>query len=501
MHNVTQFEVGSNYLLPDHYPILWSYKIAPSTDRDAKQTGEKPLRWSKEKKVAATLAIDGCMPRLSEILESSESLSTITEQFTNTLYEAVRPVLQLGAKQLTGARPGAVGEEPSDGDDITPHTRTSHPKQPWFCETCGVLRDAALAHLNKLRPNHEHELNKQRLESAKKKYNDHKKQCKLNYRISQTKHVLSLRVDNARAYWRLLNTGRAHSNPDIDMADFVAFFREVNSPSDLSMFQTRAEVLNFLENTRDEVGTPRYEELDVEVSEEELKKAISGLKNCKAAGPDHLIYEVFKYIDSLHPLVLKLYNMILSTGHFPIQWTQGVIVPLHKKGPKDLASNYRGITLLDTLSKLFTKVLNTWVSSWAEANGIYAESQCGFRDNHSTADGVYLLHSVVDKCTNRHNGRIYAGRIDFQKAFDYVVHNNVWAKMIANGVTGRILKVIQSMYRQLKNQVRDFQGNLSDPFEGVIGLRQGESLSPLLFALIMNDIESELRRGQGDCSL
>ena len=82
---------------------------------------------------------------------------------------------------------------------------------------------------------------------------------------------------------------------------------------------------------------------------------------------------------------------------------------------------------------------------------------------------------------------------DFQKAFDYVVHNNVWAKMVVNGVTGRILKVIQSMYRQLKNQVRDFQGNLSDPFEGVIGLRQGESLSPLLFALIVNDIESELR--------
>ena len=82
-----------------------------------------------------------------------------------------------------------------------------------------------------------------------------------------------------------------------------------------------------------------------------------------------------------------------------------------------------------------------------------------------------------------------------------MVHNNVWAKMIANGVTGRILKVIQSMYRQLKNQARDFQGNLSDPFEGVIGLRQGESLSPLLFALIVNDIESELRRGQGDRSL
>ena len=80
--------------------------------------------------------------------------------------------------------------------------------------------------------------------------------------------------------------------------------------------------------------------------------------------------------------------------------------------------------------------------------------------------------------------------IDFQKAFDYVVHNNVWTKLIQSGVTGKILGIVQSMYRQLRNRIRNFDGTMSEPFDGVIGLRQGESLSPLLFSL------SEERSGE-----
>ena len=266
----------------------------------------------------------------------------------------------------------------------------------------------------------------------------------------------------------------------------------------MSMFRTRAEVQNFLENTRDEVTDPMYEELDVDTTPTELKRAITGLRNNKAAGPDGLIYEIFKYIDSLHPLILKLFNKIFQSGQFPIQWTQVVIVPLHKKGPKNIASNYRGITLLDTLSMLFTRLLNARVSKWAEENDMFAQSQCGFRDNHSTADGIYLLHSTIEKWTRKSGGRLYTAMIDFQKAFDYVVHNNVWMWLIKKGVTGRILKIVQSMYRQIKNQVRGLTGELNEPFTGAIGLRQGESLSPLLFSFLVNDVEEELCRKQGN---
>ena len=138
------------------------------------QTGERPLRWNDDQKANTVAAVDTCLENLSNILSSEGTTSKITEQFSSTLYTAVKPHLQ---QQHVSDMPR---DEPSDSDDEAPRRRSARAKQPWFCETCELLRDEALEHLKHLRPNHEHELNKQRLEKAKTKYNTHKKQCKLN---------------------------------------------------------------------------------------------------------------------------------------------------------------------------------------------------------------------------------------------------------------------------------------------------------------------------------
>ena len=95
--------------------------------------------------------------------------------------------------------------------------------------------------------------------------------------------------------------------------------------------------------------------------------------------------------------------------------------------------HYRGVTLLDVLSKLFTKILNNRLSRWAESNGIYAEGQSGFRDGYSTADGVFLLHAVVDHWMTNPNNKVYCAMVDFRKAFDYIVYDNLWRRMIEKG--------------------------------------------------------------------
>ena len=106
---------------------------------------------------------------------------------------------------------------------------------------------------------------------------------------------------------------------------------EVNAPSDMSCFQTRDEVLNFLRNTLNEVQEPVFENLDTDFTMKELKAAIKDLGNNKAAGQDGLVNEIFKNVVDLQPAMLTLFNRILSTGHFPIQWTEGIIVPIYKK--------------------------------------------------------------------------------------------------------------------------------------------------------------------------
>ena len=138
-----------------------------------------------------------------------------------------------------------------------------------------------------------------------------------------------------------------------------------------------------------------FGELNIPISLEEVKLAIGQLSNGKSGGPDKLLNEFFIHgkeilLSTLH----ILFNAVLDKGYFPKEWTLGEIIPLHKKGDKANVQNYRGITLQSTLSKLFTRILNNRLTSWAEEYGIYIEAQAGFRQRMSTVDNVFVLNSL-----------------------------------------------------------------------------------------------------------
>lgn len=86
---------------------------------------------------------------------------------------------------------------------------------------------------------------------------------------------------------------------------------------------------------------------------------IKALPKGKAAGIDMVLNEYFiEYKNMFLPVLLKLFNTMLQIGYFPESWAQGVIIPLHKKGNINNVNNYRGITLISHLAKLFTSLLN-----------------------------------------------------------------------------------------------------------------------------------------------
>ena len=168
-------------------------------------------------------------------------------------------------------------------------------------------------------------------------------------------------------------------------------------------------------------------------------------------------------------------------------------MPLHKKGNLFLPDNYRGITLLSVLGKLFTRVLNNRLEKWAEEYGIYIESQNGFRKGRGTVDSIYILNEMINSFINS-GKKLYTFFIDFSKAFDYVVRDNLWYKLLQYGIGGNILKIIMSMYKRVKTKVF-VNGQTSASFEYKFGVRQGECLSPFLFAMFVNDMEEALSRG------
>ena len=110
--------------------------------------------------------------------------------------------------------------------------------------------------------------------------------------------------------------------------------------------------------------------------------------------------EFLKYgINSLISYLHTLFNKIFDTGIFPDSWGDGFIIPLHKKGNIGNVENYRGITLLSVVGKLFTSILNTRLNEWDERYQVYVEAQSG-RKGMSTVDNIYVLHSLITHCIN-----------------------------------------------------------------------------------------------------
>ena len=299
LDNVTAFEIGSHYAMSDHSPVLWSYMCNKPPPERKNKTKDKPMKWISDRVGPVTESITANLNELGEIVDGRGDCSEVTRLFTNKIYDLIKPILQPAEDEQN--QHGNRQDLPYAVEDRFESFRSNRnrPKEPWFCENCGILRDLALHHLKHRRINGESDMNKLRETEASRKYNAHKRQCKRNYRIANTRRVMKLRVDDSRQYWRVLNGGKGGRRPNIPNEDFVSFFTEVNLPADMSPFQTSAETRNFLDNVRDEVSEPIYVEFDLDFTIEEIKKAVNSSRNNKAAGSDCLVYEVFKKVDIL----------------------------------------------------------------------------------------------------------------------------------------------------------------------------------------------------------
>ena len=166
----------------------------------------------------------------------------------------------------------------------------------------------------------------------------------------------------------------------------------------------------------------------------------------------------------------------------------GIIRPIYKKkGSINDPDNYRGITLLSCIGKLFTSIINERLSKFLNNNNLIGEEQAGFREKYSTIDHIFVLHSVLDLYLSQKK-IIYCAFIDYKKAFDSIDRTSLWYKLIQNNIRGKVFRVIRNMYANLKSCVIN-DNETSDFFKCNIGVRQGENLSPLLFALYLNDFE------------
>ena len=176
----------------------------------------------------------------------------------------------------------------------------------------------------------------------------------------------------------------------------------------------------------------------------------------------------------------------------PSEWTVGIIKALYKgKGDIQDANNYRGITLLSCLGKLFTSIINSRLYNYVTSENILGSEQVGFRPKHSTLDHIFALH-VISHYYISQGKQLFCAFVDYSKAFDFIDRAYLWHKLLDTGINGKIFNLIRNMYENAKSHV-SANSQLSDPFPCQVGVRQGENLSPLLFAMFLNDFKSFLK--------
>ena len=230
--------------------------------------------------------------------------------------------------------------------------------------------------------------------------------------------------------------------------------------------------------------------IDNEITLEELNTSIKGLKRDKSCGNDGIVNEfIINAPLYVKDFLLLLFNTILSLEYMPDKWCIGTIVPIFKSGDKGEVNNYRGITLLSIVCKLFTKIMNSRLNHWAEKEGVLTESQFGFRSQRGTTDCLFILHGLIEKLLGK-GKKLYAAFIDYEKAFDYLDRGAIWAKLIKSGVSSKCIRIFQSLYEKMKLEVRNGQQN--DIFTSSTGILQGECTSPIFFSFFVNDLEGSL---------
>ena len=148
----------------------------------------------------------------------------------------------------------------------------------------------------------------------------------------------------------------------------------------------------------------------------------------------------------------------------------------------------RGITILSCFGKLFTSILNSRITSYIEHSKVLGQEQAGFRKGYSTVDHLFTLYGIIDILFSKKK-RLYCAFLDFEKAFDKVERAFLWQKLLDQKINGKILKVIKNLYENAKSCIT-VNNNVSDFFQVNIGVRQGENLSPVIFALFLNDMNA-----------
>ena len=222
---------------------------------------------------------------------------------------------------------------------------------------------------------------------------------------------------------------------------------------------------------------------------EMITKAISKMASGKAAGPSGIVAEMLKPVGEAGAVEVRdLIEDIISEGCIPTDWQESFIVNLYKgKGDALNRGNYRGLKLIEQVMKVLERVVEGLIRQRVEID----EMQCVFMSGRGTTDAIFIVRQLQEKHFAA-NKPLYMAFVDLEKAFDRVPRDVIWWAMRKLGIDEWLVRLVQSMYKDVRSRVRVGDG-YSEEFGVGVGVHQGSVLSPLLFIIVLEALSREFR--------
>ena len=382
---LNNFQILEQNEFSDHAPILLSFPRKSDRHPNGNASNENSRKvnivYEESKRENFRSLILNCVERIQTLTDDlkNEPVDNIVASFTELMYEQTCEVFGKPVKQTQN---------------------TNKNRNKWFNVECAEAQNDFKRKRNTYLKD-KNAINRENFVQARTKYNKVKRNAKYKYKIQEGKNLCKKAKTQPKQFWKSIKDKfkkKSNQSETLTANDLLNHFENVYGGNTNTRTQQQDQSLI------DETETILNPELDSEITNTELLNAIMHQKNNKSPGIDNLIVETLKIsFDIISPFLLKLFNRLFSNGEYPKAWGEGIIVPIFKGGDKDDAHNYRGITLINILSKIYSQVLLNRLTNWSDRENKISNNQFGFQKGKSTVDCIFIFSSIISKTLSTGN--------------------------------------------------------------------------------------------------